>query len=53
MKIFKEIKTDIDYLFPKSIRDYLPNDHEAWIFHDIFKTIDISNITGQDWGTRS
>ncbi len=47
MSIFKEVKTDIDYLFPKSIRDYLSDDHKAWIFHDIFKTIDISSITKQ------
>lgn len=47
MKIFKEVKTDIDYLFPKSIRDYLPKDHKAWVFHDIFCAIDISNITRQ------
>ncbi len=47
MSIFKEVKTDIDYLFPKSIKNYLPDDHKAWIFHDIFKTIDISSITKQ------
>lgn len=47
MSIFKEVKTDIDYLFPKSIRNYLPDDHKAWVFHDIFRTIDVSNITRQ------
>ena len=47
MLIFKNVKTDIDYLFPKSIRNYLPDDHKAWIFHDIFRTIDISSITKQ------
>jgi transposase len=47
MAIFKKVMTDIDYLFPKSIHDYLPDDHEAWVFHDIFKKIDISNITSQ------
>jgi len=47
MSIFKDVKTDIDYLFPKSIRNYLPDDHKAWIFHDIFRTIDVSNITRQ------
>ena len=47
MSIFKDVKTDIDYLFPKSIRNYLSDDHKAWIFHDIFRTIDVSNITRQ------
>ena len=47
MSIFKDVKTDIDYLFPKSIRNYLPDDHKAWIFHDIFRAIDVSNITRQ------
>ena len=29
MRIFKEINTDIDYIFPKGIRDYLNDDYEA------------------------
>lgn len=44
MLIFKAVKTDIDYLFPKSIRDYLAEDHEAWMFNDIIDKIDISDI---------
>lgn len=44
MAIFKEVKTDIDYMFPKGIRDYLSDDHEAWMFNDIIDKIDISDI---------
>ena len=47
MGIFKDVKTNIDYLFPKSIRDYLPEDNEAWMFNDITNGIDITNITNQ------